>query len=97
MFGWNPNGTAPGQRDETSRVRVAADGMAVDVVELFDAEAIEQAHVYEVKLAVRQERAGAHAVADSVGKERRVGLLVPALWAEDVGVAPHIRVYSGQI
>lgn len=66
--------------------------MVVHIVVLLNLEAVEKSHVDEVELAVGQQRASAHAVADAVCEQRRVGLLEPSLGAEDLGVGPHFRV-----
>lgn len=68
--------------------------MAIDVVMLLDPEAVYQTQGDEVQLPVRQEGASAHAVADAVCEDLRVGLLEPALRAEDFRVRPDFRIYT---
>lgn len=84
----------PRHRYKGSRIGVARNGMVVHIVVLLNLEAVEKSHVDEVELAVGQQRASAHAVADAVCEQRRVRLLEPPLGAEDLGVGPHFRVYG---
>lgn len=84
-----------GRHDEVARVLEPA--RRVDICHghaggLLEPEAGQQPHEDEVDLPHGQEVARTHPVAEAEGEERRVGLLEPALWPEDVGVFPKLGV-----
>lgn len=62
--------------------------MHIDIVVRLDAKASDHAHENEVQFAIRQQRAGAHAVAETIGENGGVGVLEETLGAEDFGVVP---------
>lgn len=62
--------------------------MAVNLIVLLDAEAVEEAGEDKIELAVGQEGASAHAISDAVGEEGGVRLLKPPLGAEDLWIGP---------
>lgn len=66
--------------------------MCVDIRVLDNLEAVEHPQEHKVQLAVGQQRAGAHAVAQAVGKQRRIRLLEPSLWPERLGVGPDVGI-----
>lgn len=62
--------------------------MDIHIAKFLDFEGIEHTDEDDIELAVGEERAGAHAVAEAVGKKWCVGVLEPAFGAEDIGVVP---------
>lgn len=67
--------------------------MRIHPIRAPDLKSIQHAQEHDIQLAIRQQRAGAHAIAHTVGEHGCVGLLEPALGAEDGGVRPHRGIH----
>jgi hypothetical protein len=87
----------PAHRHQTRRIRTPFHWMRIDLRVRHNLETPQDAQEDKVEFAIRKQGAGAHAVAQTVCEEWRVGRGEPALGAEGVRVTPYFGVCSIEI
>lgn len=80
-------------RHQARRIRIPRQRMRIHAIRALDLKRVQHADKHKIQLPICQQRASTHTVPHAVSEHRRIGLLEPALGAEDGGIAPHSGIH----